>query len=150
MAEKMEGKVDADRRRFRQKVLGFMRNKHMTDRGDGVLAAVSGGADSVCLLLLLNGMAAELGIRVFAFHMNHGIRGEEADRDEQFVGELCKQLEIPLTVAHEKVETYAEEHGLSGEEAGRILRYRKRPQRDINARRSLSRIMRTMTRRLCF
>ena len=124
MAEKMEGKADADRRRFRQKVLGFMRNKHMTDRGDGVLAAVSGGADSVCLLLLLNGMAAELGIRVFAFHMNHGIRGEEADRDEQFVGELCKQLEIPLTVAHEKVETYAEEHGLSGEEAGRILRYR--------------------------
>lgn len=124
MAEKTEGKVDADRRQFRQKVLGFMRNKHMTDRGDGVLAAVSGGADSVCLLLLLNGMAAELGIRVFAFHMNHGIRGEEADRDEQFVGELCKQLEIPLTVAHEKVETYAEEHGLSGEEAGRILRYR--------------------------
>ena len=124
MAEKMEGKADADRRRFRQKVLGFMRNKHMTDRGDGVLAAVSGGADSVCLLLLLNGMAAELGIRVFAFHMNHGIRGEEADRDEQFVGELCKQLEIPLTVVHEKVETYAEEHGLSGEEAGRILRYR--------------------------
>ena len=124
MAEKMEGKADADRRRFRQKVLRFMRNKHMTDRGDGVLAAVSGGADSVCLLLLLNGMAAELGIRVFAFHMNHGIRGEEADRDEQFVGELCKQLEIPLTVAHEKVETYAEEHGLSGEEAGRILRYR--------------------------
>ena len=124
MAEKMEGKADADRRRFRQKVLGFMRNKHMTDRGDGVLAAVSGGADSVCLLLLLNGMAAELGIRVFAFHMNHGIRGEEADRDEQFVEELCKQLEIPLTVAHEKVETYAEEHGLSGEEAGRILRYR--------------------------
>ena len=124
MAEKMEGKADADRRRFRQKVLGFMRNKHMTDRGDGVLAAVSGGADSVCLLLLLNGMAAELGIRVFAFHMNHGIRGEEADRDEQFVEELCKQLGIPLTVAHEKVEIYAEEHGLSGEEAGRILRYR--------------------------
>lgn len=124
MAEKMEGKADADRRQFRQKVLGFMRNKHMTDRGDGVLAAVSGGADSVCLLLLLKGMVAELGIRVFAFHMNHGIRGEEADRDEQFVGELCKQLEIPLTVAHEKVETYAEEHGLSGEEAGRILRYR--------------------------
>ena len=124
MAEKTEGKADADRSRFRQKVLGFMRDNHMTDRGDGVLAAVSGGADSVCLLLLLNGLAAELGIRVFAFHMNHGIRGEEADRDEQFVEELCKQLGIPLTVMHEKVETYAEKHGLSGEEAGRILRYR--------------------------
>ncbi|MBS5511736.1 MAG: tRNA lysidine(34) synthetase TilS [Clostridium sp.] len=96
----------------------------MTDRGDGVLAAVSGGADSVCLLLLLNGLAAELGIRVFAFHMNHGIRGAEADRDERFVMELCERLNISLTVAHEKVETYAEKYGLSGEEAGRILRYR--------------------------
>ena len=95
----------------------------MTDRGDSVLAAVSGGADSVCLLLLLHEMAAELGIKVFAFHMNHGIRGAEADRDEQFVMELCERLNIPLTVAHEKVEEYAAERGLSGEEAGRILRY---------------------------
>ena len=68
-------------------------------------------------------MAAELGIKVFAFHMNHGIRGAEADRDEQFVMELCQRLNIPLTVAHEKVEEYAAERGLSGEEAGRILRY---------------------------
>ncbi len=44
----------------------------MTDRGDGGLAAVSGGADSVCLLLLLCELAAELGIHVSAFHMNHG------------------------------------------------------------------------------
>ena len=78
----------------------------------------------MCLLLLLNGMAAELGIRVFAFHMRPWDPRGGGGPDEQFVGELCKQLEIPLTVAHEKVETYAEEHGLSGEEAGRILRYR--------------------------
>lgn len=56
--------------------------------------------------------------------MNHGIRGAEADRDERFVMELCERLNIPLTVAHEKVETYAEKYGLSGEEAGWILRYR--------------------------
>lgn len=123
MTGKMEAKADAKRNKFRQKVLGFIRKNHMTDRGDGVLAAVSGGADSVCLLLLLHEMAAELGIKVFAFHMNHGIRGAEADRDERFVAELCKQLGVPLTIAHEKVEEYAAEHGLSGEEAGRILRY---------------------------
>lgn len=121
--KKMAAKLDAKTGRFRQKVFVFMKKNHMTDRGDGVLAAVSGGADSVCLLLLLHEMAAELGIQVFAFHMNHGIRGEEADRDEQFVAELCKQLGIPLTIVHEKVEEYAAEHGLSGEEAGRILRY---------------------------
>ena len=123
MTGKMEVKADAKRNKFRQKVLGFMRKNHMTDHGDNILAAVSGGADSVCLLLLLHEIAAELGIKVFAFHMNHGIRGAEADRDEKFVEKLCKQLEVPLTIVHEKVEKYAAEHGLSGEEAGRILRY---------------------------
>ena len=123
MAGKTAVKTDVKADRFRQKVLSFMKKNHMTDRGDSVLAAVSGGADSVCLLLLLHEMAAELGIKVFAFHMNHGIRGAEADRDEQFVMELCERLNIPLTVAHEKVEEYAAERGLSGEEAGRILRY---------------------------
>ena len=121
MAGKTAVKTDVKAGRFRQKVLSFMKKNHMTDRGDSVLAAV--GADSVCLLLLLHEMAAELGIKVFAFHMNHGIRGAEADRDEQFVMELCERLNIPLTVAHEKVEEYAAERGLSGEEAGRILRY---------------------------
>lgn len=123
MAGKTAVKTDVKAGRFRQKVLSFMKKNHMTDRGDSVLAAVSGGADSVCLLLLLREMAAELGIKVFAFHMNHGIRGAEADRDERFVMELCERLNIPLTVAHEKVEEYAAERGLSGEEAGRILRY---------------------------
>ena len=123
MAGKTAVKTDVKAGRFRQKVLSFMKKNHMTDRGDSVLAAVSGGADSGCLLLLLHEMAAELGIKVFAFHMNHGIRGAEADRDEQFVMELCERLNIPLTVAHEKVEEYAAERGLSGEEAGRILRY---------------------------
>ncbi len=123
MAGKTAVKTDVKAGRFRQKVLSFMKKNHMTDRGDSVLAAVSGGADSVCLLLLLHEMAAELGIKVFAFHMNHGIRGAEADRDERFVMELCERLNIPLTVAHEKVEEYAAERGLSGEEAGRILRY---------------------------
>ena len=123
MAGKTAVKTDVKAGRFRQKVLSFMKKNHMTDRGDSVLAAVSGGADSVCLLLLLHEMAAELGIKVFAFHLNHGIRGAEADRDERYVMELCERLNIPLTVAHEKVEEYAAEHGLSGEEAGRILRY---------------------------
>ena len=94
MAGKTAVKTDVKAGRFRQKVLSFMKKNHMTDRGDSVLAAVSGGADSVCLLLILHEMAAELGIKVFAFHMNHGIRGAEADRDEQFVMELCERLNI--------------------------------------------------------
>ena len=123
MAEKTDAKTGRTGR-FRQKVLSFMKKNHMTDPGDGVLAAVSGGADSVCLLLFLYEAAAELGIHLAAFHLNHGIRGAEADRDEQFVKDLCGHLGISLTVVHEKVETYAVEHGLSTEEAGRLLRYR--------------------------
>ncbi len=92
----MNEKMNAGIGRFRQKVLAFMRKNHMTDRGDGVLAAVSGGADSVCLLLLLCELAAELGIHVSAFHMNHGIRGAEADRDERFVKELCGRMGFRL------------------------------------------------------
>lgn len=101
-----------------------MEEQHMADGGDGVLAAVSGGADSVCLLFLLHELAGELGIRLAAFHLNHGLRGAEADRDETFVRELCSRLEVPLTVIQEDVSGYARENGLSEEEAGRILRYR--------------------------
>ena len=86
MAGKTAVKTDVKAGRFRQKVLSFMKKNHMTDRGDSVLAAVSGGADSVCLLLLLHEMAAELGIKVFAFHMNHGIRG--ADQREILIPRL--------------------------------------------------------------
>lgn len=67
MAEKMEGKADADRRRFRQKVLRFMRNKHMTDRGDGVLGGGVGRRGlGVPAFAFEWDVAAELGIRAFA------------------------------------------------------------------------------------
>ena len=52
-----------------------MRSWEMTEPGDGLLAGVSGGADSVCLLFLLDELKEELGIRLAAFHLNHGLRG---------------------------------------------------------------------------
>ena len=100
-----------------------MRSWEMTEPGDGLLAGVSGGADSVCLLFLLDELKEELGIRLAAFHLNHGLRGAEADRDEAYVKEICGRLGIPLAVAHENVAEYAAARGISGEEAGRILRY---------------------------
>ncbi len=96
----------------------------MADRGDGVLLAVSGGADSVCLLFLLHELRDELGIRLAAFHLNHGLRGAEADGDEAYVRELCASLSVPFESAHEDVEAFAKREGLSEEEAGRTLRYR--------------------------
>ena len=107
----------------KQRVREYMRSWEMTEPGDGLLAGVSGGADSVCLLFLLDELKEELGIRLAAFHLNHGLRGAEADRDEAYVKEICGRLGIPLAVAHENVAEYAEARGISGEEAGRILRY---------------------------
>lgn len=84
------------------------------------LVAVSGGADSVCLLLCLK----ELGYHVEAVHCNFHLRGEESDRDEQFVKELCKEHGIIIHLTRFDTKTYASLHKVSIEMAARELRYR--------------------------
>ena len=88
-------------------------------RGKRVLCAVSGGADSMCLLSLL----FSRGIDVYAAHFEHGIRGEEAQRDAQFVKEWCAQRSIPCIIEHGDAPKAAKERGLSLETAARELRY---------------------------
>ena len=88
-----------------------------------VLCALSGGADSVCLLHLLLRCGADMGIRVAAAHLNHRIRGDEADRDEGFCRDLCERLGVPLAVGHADVPTLAITSGKSIEEAARDARY---------------------------
>lgn len=112
-----------DTRMWTRQILEYMKKYHMAETGDGILAAVSGGADSVCLLLVLEELSEDLGIHLAAFHLNHGLRGTEADRDEAYVRELCASHGIPLKVVHEQVRDYAAGHGMSEEEAGRVLRY---------------------------
>lgn len=92
----------------------------MIPSGSKVLCAVSGGADSVCLLHILSRRA---DISVMAAHYNHQLRGKESDRDEQFVRELCKKWRIPLTVEQGDVRAFARREKLSLEEAARTLRY---------------------------
>ena len=105
-----------------KKVRDYMREHEMTAPGDAVIVALSGGADSVCLLTVLKQLATpEFLLR--AVHVHHGIRGAEADRDEAFAQKLCESLSVSLCVAYCHVPAYAAEHGLSEEEAGRILRY---------------------------
>ena len=84
-----------------------------------VLAAVSGGADSVCMLHLLVHRAEETGMRVCAAHYEHGIRGGESLRDAAFVAALCERLGVPLTVEHGDVPAYAAAQRLGTEEAAR-------------------------------
>ncbi|MGN0525935.1 MAG: tRNA lysidine(34) synthetase TilS [Acutalibacteraceae bacterium] len=80
----------------KEKVKNTIFKYNMLDNTDTVLVGFSGGADSVCLLHTLNSLKEELGFKLKAAHLNHGIRGEEAKRDELFAEEFCKRFDIPF------------------------------------------------------
>lgn len=91
--------------------------------GDGVVVGLSGGPDSVFLLYALHTLQPRMDFTLRAVHVHHGIRGVEADRDEAFSEKLCAKLDIPFQAVHVAAPAYAAQHGLSLEEAARILRY---------------------------
>ena len=103
-----------------QRVKKFIERNRLLDAKALHLVALSGGADSVALLLILQ----QLGYRIEAAHCNFKLRGEESDRDELFVKELCQRLGIELHLTHFDTTTYAQLHKVSIEMAARELRYR--------------------------
>ncbi|MBR4898168.1 MAG: tRNA lysidine(34) synthetase TilS [Prevotella sp.] len=109
----------------------FIEQQGLMVAGHRYLVGVSGGADSVALLLLLH----EMGYAVEAAHCNFKLRGEESDRDEQFVRSLCEGRQIPLHIIHFDTRTYARLHKVSIEMAARELRYNyfEQLRRDIGA-----------------
>ncbi len=106
-----------------QKVEAFIRKKNMIMPHDLVIAGVSGGADSICLFLMLEKLAKTFPFSLFVVHVHHGIR-EEADADADYVKKQCDNKNIPCRIFKENVPVYARENGLTVEEAGRVLRYR--------------------------
>ena len=90
-----------------KKIKEFIEKYHMITTGDRVIAGVSGGADSVCLFFVLLELMEEIGFDLVAVHVNHGLRGEAADRDEAFVRELCEKYKIPLEVSSVQLESIA-------------------------------------------
>ena len=108
---------------MRDKILSWMRGQCMTEPGDIVVCAVSGGADSVCMLHVLLSLRDTLGITVEAVHFNHHLRGEESDRDDAFVRALCAGLGVALHVGNGDVRARAAQTHESVEEAARALRY---------------------------
>ena len=96
----------------------------MLTQGDRVCVALSGGADSMCLLSLLNSLKDDLGIYVLAAHVNHGIRLNEADDDEAFVRDYCEKIGIELYVRFVDVPFEASISGESTELCARRLRYK--------------------------
>lgn len=98
---------------------------NMLEGTERVVVGFSGGADSVSLLYFLNAFIkkSNMDIKIIPIHVNHGLRGEEAERDENFAKEFCDKLGLNLTVVHEDVKSLAIKSKISTEEAGRNVRY---------------------------
>ena len=104
---------------MQNKLCSFLREQKMVEPGDRIICAVSGGADSVALLFALYLLKDKLEIQLEAAHFNHHLRGEESDRDEAFVKDLCDRYDIPLHLGGAEVK--ARKKGL--EAAARDARY---------------------------
>lgn len=99
-------------------------NKYnLIENGDKIIVALSGGADSVTLLDILNSLKEKYDITVYAAHVNHNLRGEEADRDENFCKFLCEKYNIELFIKTADVKTIAQQQKISEELCGRKIRY---------------------------
>ncbi len=101
----------------------WIEEEKLIEAGDVVLAGVSGGADSVCLLLVLLAYQKQADFSLRVVHVEHGIRGAESREDAVFVKKLCERLQIPCRIYEVDVPTYAAKHHLGLEEAARELRY---------------------------
>ncbi|MBQ7133595.1 MAG: tRNA lysidine(34) synthetase TilS [Ruminococcus sp.] len=108
---------------MKHKMLKAVSDFSLIESGDNIVVALSGGADSVALLNMLNSVKELYNITLYACHLNHNIRGEEAQRDEDFVRELCKKLDIELFVKSVDVPALSAKRKQSLELCGREVRY---------------------------
>jgi len=105
------------------KVMNTIEKYQMLAKGDKVIAGVSGGPDSMCLLHVLLGIRESLAIDIVAAHVNHSLRGEDADKDADYVEEFCRSNNIKFEFIKVDVHKISIERGTSEETAGRDIRY---------------------------
>ena len=110
-------------KQLEKQVEQYIVQHHLIEPGDLVLAGVSGGADSMCLLELLHACMEQIGFELRVIHVEHGIRGSESVADAQYVGSYCAARAIPCEIIPVDAGAYACAHGYSLEEAARELRY---------------------------
>ena len=106
-----------------RKVQKTLEELNMAASQDLILVGVSGGADSVCLLLVLEALRKDMGYSLEAVHVEHGIRGQESMDDAAFVEDLCARMQVVCNKVSVDVPAYSAETGIGTEEAARILRY---------------------------
>ncbi len=105
------------------KAIETIKKFNMLRKGQGIIVGLSGGADSCALLLFLCSIREEYMLRLYACHVNHGLRGEEADKDEAFTKELCERLGVQWFGITVDVKKESEIMGVGTEECGRLIRY---------------------------
>lgn len=118
-----KGAISMQKIELEPRVKGFMRRHKLISSGEVVVVAVSGGADSVCLLHVLARCQEKLDIKLHVAHLNHQLRGAESEADARYVVDLAACLDVPCTMAKRDVAAYKAERGCSTEEAARELRY---------------------------
>lgn len=106
-----------------EKVRKTIYENSLINKGDTVLCAVSGGADSVCLLHVMLALKEELNLKIAVANVNHLIRGDESDRDSEFVKIVCSNYRVECYYREYDVPRIAKERKIGEEECGRILRY---------------------------
>jgi tRNA(Ile)-lysidine synthase len=104
-----------------KRVLSTILGYRMIDRGDSIIVAVSGGADSVCLLKILYALRKHLNINLTVAHFNHGLRPREDEKETEFVAKLAKKLNLALI--NDISKNITKVHGSSIEEKAREMRY---------------------------
>ena len=106
-----------------KKVAAYIKEHHMIPEGAHICVGVSGGADSVCLFLVLRHLQDTMDFTMSVVHIEHGIRGEESLSDMAFVKKLASDYGVKFSAYSYPVEQIARKKGLSVEEAGRMVRY---------------------------
>ncbi len=123
-AGRKPGYASALEKRLQANVRRFLLDNAMLPAGGRIVVAVSGGADSTALLLILSRLAKTLRLKLHVAHFDHGLRSADAtQQDEAFVRSLAESLCLPLTVGHGDVRGLARRQGLSLEDAARRERY---------------------------
>jgi tRNA(Ile)-lysidine synthase len=114
----------ADQPPLEERVFDFVEQHRLLPAREKLVVAVSGGADSVCLLHILVGLKERLKIKLHIAHLDHQLRGAESEADAEYVTDLARKLGIPATIERREVKGYQKEKRLSLEEAAREVRYR--------------------------
>ncbi|WFD10118.1 tRNA lysidine(34) synthetase TilS [Tepidibacter hydrothermalis] len=105
------------------KVRETIKKNNLVNGGDKIILGVSGGPDSICMLHILNYLKDEFNIKIYAAHLNHKIRGIEAQKDAMYVAKICDIMRVPCFIRAIDVPAYCKEKGVSLEEGARTLRY---------------------------